>query len=100
MPLSNELSPAVPVSFLSFARIILERGILRYKYNDAQKMTVLGRSSISDALVNFLSSSSFPMARTAAAICRSSSPSRRKTLIKLPSNTSTNCRKDGRGLDS
>jgi hypothetical protein len=32
-----------------------------YRYNDEQKMTELGRSSISDAFSNFSCSSLFPM---------------------------------------
>lgn len=41
-----------------------------YRYSEEQKMTEFGRSSISDALVNFSSNSVLPIALAAIVICR------------------------------
>ena len=57
-----------------------------YRYNEEQKMTEFGRSSISEALSNFSCSSLLPMTLAAWLICRMSSCRRRKTRIRLPSN--------------
>lgn len=68
-----------------------------YRYNEEQKMTELGRSSISDALSNLSCSSALPITLAAWLIWRMSSCRRRKTRIRLPSNWSVSCGNEFRG---
>jgi hypothetical protein len=63
-------------------------GLESYKYKEEQKITEFGLASISEAALNFFSSSALPIARAAAAICRINSCNRLKTRIRDPSNWS------------